>query len=368
MNPSVHTDDARFLELLERWISGEFTRSDERELRALTEADAFRREAWEGFSSLPETAHQVYLERLRQRLRPASGGRRVPFGMWAAAAAVFLLLLAAVYFLPRITSEQTNPVAQTSEAEKAPQPVTVPEPAASDLAQHDEAKGLEPALRTKPAAPLSNREDEVAADAIASGNENTDAGKRLEEWAANPEILPTQAPPVATGAPRQYTDTATPVRVGGPDIALQTQFPETIPLGGPAANMNMSREAAGKAKKSRPQTAAEPALPGKTDTFSAESQAREAAGQRIAGPVGGWDAFHDFMRRNARLTEAARNNNISGAVQLEFTIDREGKPVNIQVIHPLGFGCDEEAKRLLGLFVWSPPGSGPVLVEIPFVR
>jgi TonB family protein len=45
--------------------------------------------------------------------------------------------------------------------------------------------------------------------------------------------------------------------------------------------------------------------------------------------------------------EKARSNNIIGSVTVEFTVDKDGATKNIFVIEGLGYGCDEEAIRVI---------------------
>ncbi len=100
MNTPLRDSDKRFAALLERWASGTFTRSNEAELHRLLADDAFRREAWSGFSALPAEEHMAVLERLKQRLTLLSARRRRRWAtrLWAAAAAVFLLLAGTLYW------------------------------------------------------------------------------------------------------------------------------------------------------------------------------------------------------------------------------------------------------------------------------
>ncbi|MDW8230172.1 MAG: hypothetical protein RMJ33_10075 [Saprospiraceae bacterium] len=96
MNTPLRDDDALFATLLERWASGAFTRNDEAALHRLLADDAFRREAWEGFTALPAEEHAAALARLRQRLAPAR--RRVGFSIRRLAAAAAVLLLAGTLY------------------------------------------------------------------------------------------------------------------------------------------------------------------------------------------------------------------------------------------------------------------------------
>lgn len=98
MNTPPRDDDALFATLLERWISGTFTRADEATLQRLIGDDAFRREAWEGFTALPAEAHAEALGRLKQRLIPAPRRRRLGLTRYWIAAAAVLLLAGALYW------------------------------------------------------------------------------------------------------------------------------------------------------------------------------------------------------------------------------------------------------------------------------
>lgn len=352
MNPSVHTDDARFLALLERWLQGDFTRADERELRALTETDDFRREAWEGFMALPEGRHEVHLEALRRRLRRQPGGNRIPPALWAAAAAILTVLLVALYFFPPITENQTPaasregapaaPDAQMAQADSAVQDWAVTE-------APDRSASAQPIVKPGGQITLADEVVAPADDLMAAAEEARPEEKKEAE---------TVLAPAPTAIIRSQ-DSA-PVFPAGPASGPQN-LPATFPPGGPAQNMNTKMEPAAPdaaRAKARTRPADQPAV--------SESEKKQSA-ETGAVPAGGWDNFRRYLRDNARLTEAARNNNVSGYVQLQFWVGQDGRPANITVLRSLGYGCDEEAKRLIGNVIWTP-AAGPTTVEVPFVR
>ncbi len=62
---------------------------------------------------------------------------------------------------------------------------------------------------------------------------------------------------------------------------------------------------------------------------------------------GGKESFNKFLRENLRYPEEALKNGIEGDVHLTFDIDHNGKVINVKVVHGLGYGCDEEAVRLI---------------------
>jgi periplasmic protein TonB len=118
---------------------------------------------------------------------------------------------------------------------------------------------------------------------------------------------------------------------------------------------------------------AKPAAPAgnarkKQDSALAKEMAKPAAtAPAAAEPAGGWENFRAFASSNTRLPEAARDNNIGGTVRLLFAVGPDGKPADVQVLQALGYGCDEEAVRLVRLLEWSPVGAQAV-VEVSFGR
>lgn len=64
-------------------------------------------------------------------------------------------------------------------------------------------------------------------------------------------------------------------------------------------------------------------------------------------PQGGWDALEQHIAKNRRMPVQAVANGISGEVLVEFSVTTKGKLRGFKVLEPLGFGCDEEAIRLL---------------------
>lgn len=349
-NPSVHPDDARFLQLLERWLQGDFTRSDEQQLRALLETDDFRREAWEGITALPEVNHTIQLEALRHRLKRRQA-KRIPLAMWSALAAALLLLIAAIYFLGPGSWNERPPMAQTERppqpgADQTPEGIVAAVPEAAPQERWSEPKGSTATEKPGKAPSVSDAETGSADDQLASEEQ---PATRSRSSAASK----------ASGSVASAADTA-PV-VGGPANYQQISPANLPPDMGPAGNAVSPPPAS-------PMPAGDSA---RTQQEAAAPEQKKAAvdlAAQPAEPAGGWDNFYRYLRQNARLSDAARNHNISGYVRLQFTVDANGKPTNLTVLRALGYGCEAEAQRLVGLFNWSPAGSRPVTVEVPFVR
>jgi len=66
-----------------------------------------------------------------------------------------------------------------------------------------------------------------------------------------------------------------------------------------------------------------------------------------ATPYGGMPAFYAEMGAIVRYPEAARQSNVEGKVYVEFVVNKEGKLTEIKAVKGIGFGCDEEAVRII---------------------
>jgi len=64
---------------------------------------------------------------------------------------------------------------------------------------------------------------------------------------------------------------------------------------------------------------------------------------------GGTKAFQDFITKNIRYPKEAEEANIEGSVIVGYEITDNGLVQNIHIIKGLGYGCDEEAMRVIGL-------------------
>jgi TonB family protein len=64
---------------------------------------------------------------------------------------------------------------------------------------------------------------------------------------------------------------------------------------------------------------------------------------------GGKKAFGEFLRQNLRYPEEALNARVEGRVHVSFQVNDYGDVISATVIHGLGYGCDEEAMRIVKL-------------------
>jgi len=349
MNESFQHDDARFIDLLQRWSTGDFTRADEQELYVLANSDEHRREALEGFLAFPDHDHRVQIESLRQKLKEQTGSKRrvLPISVIMSVAAGIVLLIIAIVVFPMLQKSAESQVAMDS-APTAPKPdavVTqtdqsppaVQAPAASQSATHAES------AKKMPSDPALDKIPE-------------NYGKAAVRPEAESKIM-TQEPTIARKDNTRGEDLA---MAHSSQQAVNAKPAPVIPAKEDAMAMkkNAASESAGLAPGVAPKTEAASNAKISSDKMKAKSSDLDPK-----------LSVESYLTQKARLPKAARDNNISGSVAVQFTIDENGKATNLQVIRSLGFGCDEEALRLIRAFTFEKKAAGQTLTVLaPFVR
>lgn len=348
MKPEVRPDDARFLELLDRWLRGDFTRADERELHVLTGSDEFRREAWEGLSAAPEEDHATRLSALRRHLLDQAPGRRtVLFPQWMAAAAALVLLVAAVWIFNPWKQKPDTPLAGVTQETSPGAPENIP-PAEAPIASNNDQAQPQPGAASENSAGKRRTETTPISSPLAYSDDEKEAMKQQEADLAQTSEAEEAIDKMAAAKP----------------VPTQPASVASAPAGAPAT----ARDESAKKSKTLPSRALDSTRWFKTDDRPDMDAVKKVAEEKAQPePAGGWDAFHEYIRQNARLTPEARNHNISGSVQVQFTVNDNGEAVNFVIVKSLGYGCDQEAIRLVKEWDWSA-GQAPLTVDIKFVR
>lgn len=99
------------------------------------------------------------------------------------------------------------------------------------------------------------------------------------------------------------------------------------------------------------------AAPGKGEVIEAapvEEKIFTAVEQNPEFP-GGAAEMYKYLGKNIRYPGAASRANIQGRVFLQFVVNTDGSITDVQVVKGVGFGCDEEAVRVVkGMPKWKP--------------
>jgi protein TonB len=83
--------------------------------------------------------------------------------------------------------------------------------------------------------------------------------------------------------------------------------------------------------------------------------------------IGGMKAMREFISKNIKYPPEALKNKIEGSVHLSYEIDYKGNVIKSTVISGLGYGCDEESKRLVGLLKFEIP-KNPRKLKVKFTK
>ena len=70
---------------------------------------------------------------------------------------------------------------------------------------------------------------------------------------------------------------------------------------------------------------------------------------------GGLKELGSFLQNNIRYPKEAAEAEVSGKVFVTFVVEKDGSTNDVQILKGIGFGCDEEAVRVVGIMPkWKP--------------
>lgn len=76
--------------------------------------------------------------------------------------------------------------------------------------------------------------------------------------------------------------------------------------------------------------------------------------EKMPEPVGGWPTFYKILGKNLKYPPQAQRMEATGKVFVEFTVNDKGELSHFKILKGIGYGCDEEAKRVIALTKWNP--------------
>lgn len=89
--------------------------------------------------------------------------------------------------------------------------------------------------------------------------------------------------------------------------------------------------------------------------------------QQVPEFPGGEAAMKEFIKKNFEYPRKARNNGVEGQVLISFVVDKTGEVTDIRVIRDIGWGCGQEAVRLLRIMPrWTPGMSDDNPVKVRY--
>ena len=70
---------------------------------------------------------------------------------------------------------------------------------------------------------------------------------------------------------------------------------------------------------------------------------------------GGNKAMGKFVSENLMYPKTALENKIHGTIHIKYDVNHRGKVFKVKLLNSLGYGCDEEAKRVIRLLQFEVP-------------
>jgi periplasmic protein TonB len=82
---------------------------------------------------------------------------------------------------------------------------------------------------------------------------------------------------------------------------------------------------------------------------------------------GGIKALKAFIKANVRLPDQARKAEVKDRVFASFVVEKDGTISSLTILKGLGFGCDEEALRVLALMPrWEPGKQSGATIRVKY--
>jgi periplasmic protein TonB len=186
----------------------------------------------------------------------------------------------------------------------------------------------------------------VIAKAISGASEREDVFKMKEvELPIDPNEPPPPPPPEIPPPPKVAT-----VRFLPPDIKPDEQVKEEElppPVEDLANKQISTRTEEGDANAT--EMIVEPGDGGKEVVNEPQEEQIFTAVEIMPEFNGGQAALKKFLEKNLTYPKAATRANVSGKVYVQFVVDENGRITSPSILKSVGFGCDEEALRVIAL-------------------
>ena len=76
--------------------------------------------------------------------------------------------------------------------------------------------------------------------------------------------------------------------------------------------------------------------------------------EKMPEPVGGFETFFNTLRKHMKYPRKAASAGVAGRVFVSFIVNEKGELQDFSIVKGIGFGCDEEAMRVIALTKWNP--------------
>ena len=82
---------------------------------------------------------------------------------------------------------------------------------------------------------------------------------------------------------------------------------------------------------------------------------------------GGRQALYDYLRRNVQMPPEAVKAKIADRIMISFIVEPDGQLTDFQFVRSWGYGCDEEAMRVVkAMPLWKPCSQSGRLIRVKY--
>ncbi len=359
-------------ELLEKYLNGKLSSSQQYEVERMMQASIFEEEAVDGLSELPSGEWTKDVRHLQKQVANYSAQNR-QFNWYTIAAAVALFIVASFsIYLVLKTSDPSG----MNDKESAPltmkQDSTSEESAENNKDRQQEEEVIdgieEEPLATNDQRVENTEEGTTTGPTVIDNTQQADPEPEIRRDEITTPVVtqsvtedePTDQLALAETTPAETEETLNEVVLLDSDLNDE-EATDNLNSG---AGLAMQDEASGFAEEADDSFGD---ISGANKTEVAKEEKRDIARRSVAkksaattqpitssnqGPFvatksvsdAGWN---EYINDNLKYPEAAMNELKEGTVVLKFRVTSNGTITNIQVIQSVGLGCDEEAIRLL---------------------
>ncbi len=335
-----------------KWLSGEITWEEEKQLRKEAAKDSMLADAMEGYEYFPNADHQQKIHHLNKRIRQRTGTstNSNTFTLRAIAASLVLLISVGLFWMvnqnwslssteniayqaPKETLVTKEAIEVSSVQEKpkqSPPIVSAPTPSKSAIKRSAGSDKIVSTSTTSPSASVPPAKKQRSIEPAPSTSAQQEV---LPENFHTPtiakEVIAVEAPiteevPASTAASSSDEAIVTAFDKSAEEVLKKEKKREEIEDQQDAASIALSRQASSRSSLEQREDylAAAPSMPKK-------------------------ELLQFFLQENLRYPKKAKRKKVNGTLKLQYQLDRDNNLNNLKIIDSLGFGCEEEAIRLL---------------------
>lgn len=166
---------------------------------------------------------------------------------------------------------------------------------------------------------------------------------KLDEPPAEP---PVPLPPVEQAPAVNTVRNLPPVVMPEADV-IETTLPPTTDQLRDATSGPVTAEGTGDVELIAPPEASTPTVGEKAVEVAPKTDEVFVAVEQQPQFPGGIEALRAFLNRSLTYPRSAASAGVSGRVFVSFVVNTDGSLTDVEVLKGIGFGCDEEARRVI---------------------